>query len=176
TRSRARPPPTTSRRSKPGSSKPRARGPTTSTMLLSSSSARRAPPRCFSATPMRSRPRTGRTSTPEPRSPTSSGSSVSGLKAIAKYLRQAGSAFSQAYMEETFADNAKLARLLVELFRLRFDPALASSGDAKVRELVVEIEAALDAVTSLDQDRILRSFLSVIQAMLRTSYFRGEDG
>src|SRR5205085_6743849 len=29
------------------------------------------------------------------------------------------------------------------------------------------------AVTSLDQDRILRSFLSVILAMLRTSYFRG---
>src|SRR5207248_6468056 len=98
------------------------------------------------------------------------------LRAIAKYLRQAGSAFSQTYMEETFADNAKLARLLVELFGLRFDPALASSGDAKRSELVLEIDAALDAVTSLDQDRILRSFLSVIQAMLRTSYFRGEDG
>ena len=79
-------------------------------------------------------------------------------------------------MEETFADNAKLARLLVELFGLRFDPALASSRDAKRSELVLEIDAALDAVTSLDQDRILRSFLSVIQAMLRTSYFRGEDG
>ncbi len=97
------------------------------------------------------------------------------LRAIAKYLRQAGSAFSQAYMEETFADNAKLARLLVELFGLRFDPALASSGDAKRSELVLEIDAALDAVTSLDQDRILRSFLSVILAMLRTSYFRGDQ-
>ena len=97
------------------------------------------------------------------------------LRAIAKYLRQAGSAFSQAYMEETFADNAKLARLLVELFRLRFDPALASSGDAKVRELVGGFEAALDAVASLDQDRILRGFLSVILAMLRTSYFRSDQ-
>jgi glutamate dehydrogenase len=96
---------------------------------------------------------------------------ISLLRAIAKYLRQAGSTFSQAYMEETFADNAKLARLLVELFRVRFDPGLASERDAKVRELVGEIEEALDAVASLDQDRILRSFSSMILAMLRTNYF-----
>ena len=98
------------------------------------------------------------------------------LRAIAKYLRQAGSAFSQAYMEETLAGTPKLARALVELFRLRFEPGRTSGADAKAGELVSEIEAALDAVASLDQDRILRSFLSVIQAMLRTNYFRHDEG
>ncbi|HEV8685680.1 MAG TPA: NAD-glutamate dehydrogenase [Gaiellaceae bacterium] len=99
------------------------------------------------------------------------------LRAISKYLRQAGSAFSQAYMEETLAKNPGIARLLVELFRQRFEPPRTSETDLTAHGLVERIEAALDAVASLDEDRILRSFLSVIQAMLRTNYFQSDrDG
>jgi glutamate dehydrogenase len=99
------------------------------------------------------------------------------LRAIAKYLRQTGSAFSRAYMEEALAGNPDLARLLVELFRTRFQPPRSEGSEVKARELVQEIEARLDAIASLDEDRILRSFLSVIQAMLRTNYFQsGQDG
>jgi glutamate dehydrogenase len=99
------------------------------------------------------------------------------LRAIAKYLRQAGSTFSQAYMEEALAGNAGLARLFVELFRLRFDAPATEDREARVHERVRDLEARLDAVTSLDEDRILRAFLSVILAMLRTNYFQsGPDG
>src|SRR6266545_4517333 len=99
------------------------------------------------------------------------------LRAIAKYLRQTGSTFSQAYMEQALAENPGLARLLVELFRIRFKPPRSEGTKAKTHELVREIEAKLDAIASLDQDRILRSFLSVIQAMLRTNYFQSSrDG
>ena len=99
------------------------------------------------------------------------------LRAIAKCLRQAGSTFSRAYMEEALAGNPELARLLVQLFRVRFEPPRSENGGAKAQELVREIEARLDAIASLDEDRILRSFLSVIQAMLRTNYFQsGQDG
>jgi glutamate dehydrogenase len=99
------------------------------------------------------------------------------LRAIAKYLRQAGSTFSRAYMEEALAGNPELVRLLVELFRTRFEPPRSESVEARAHELVQEIETRLDAIVSLDEDRILRSFLSVIQAMLRTNYFqRAQDG
>jgi glutamate dehydrogenase len=99
------------------------------------------------------------------------------LRAIAKYLRQGGSPFSQAYMEETLARNRDLARLLVELFRLRFEPPRREERDTQVRELAEAIEARLDAIASLDEDRIMRGFLIVIQSMLRTNYFQpGEDG
>src|SRR5262249_51118229 len=98
------------------------------------------------------------------------------LRAIAEYLRQGGSTFSQTDMEEALARNADLARLLVELFRLRFEPP-GEGREAEVRGLVEEIEERLDAIASLDEDRILRSFLSVIQGMLRTNYFQtGEAG
>ena len=80
-------------------------------------------------------------------------------------------------MEEALAAHPELARLLVELFRLRLDPARLEDADAQARALEREIESALDAVASLDEDRILRSFLRVIRAMLRTNYFQTDaDG
>jgi glutamate dehydrogenase len=99
------------------------------------------------------------------------------LRAITKYLRQAGSTFSQTYVEETLAANPGIARLLVELFHARFTPDRGAGDDARAAELPREIEAALDAVPSLDEDRILRSMLHVVAAMLRTNYFQlGPDG
>ena len=65
----------------------------------------------------------------------------------------------------------------MELFRLRFDPARADGAEAQVDELARSIEERLDAIASLDEDKILRSFYGVIRAMLRTNYFQSaEDG
>jgi glutamate dehydrogenase len=94
------------------------------------------------------------------------------LRAIAKYLRQAGSTFSQAYMEDALFAHSDVARGLVELFRVRLDPARPEDADANARSLERELESAIDAVESLDQDRILRGFLRVVRAVLRTNYFQ----
>ncbi|MBC7905441.1 MAG: NAD-glutamate dehydrogenase [Rhodospirillaceae bacterium] len=89
------------------------------------------------------------------------------LRSYAKYLRQAGSTLSQAYVERALADNPAQSAALVTLFCTRFDPG--GSGDAAQAEALVL--AALDRVGSADDDRILRRFLNVIQATLRTNYF-----
>ncbi len=95
------------------------------------------------------------------------------LRAYCKYLRQAGVTFSQDYMERTLAANAGLAGTLVELFLARFDPARAGNENKQaVNELIAEINDGLDAVASLDEDRILRHYLSAIEATLRTNYFQ----
>jgi glutamate dehydrogenase len=99
------------------------------------------------------------------------------LRAIAKYLRQAGNTFSQDYMEETLAVHPGIARRLVELFRLRLDPVRFEDTDAKARALEQAVEASIDAVENLDEDRILRSFLRVVRAAVRTNYFQTDaDG
>ena len=99
------------------------------------------------------------------------------LRAIAKYLRQAGSTFSQAYMEDALAAHGIVARELVELFRLRLDPAQYEDTGLKADALTRKIEAAIEKVESLDEDRILRGFLRVVGAVLRTNWFqRGPDG
>ncbi|WP_016910726.1 NAD-glutamate dehydrogenase [Streptomyces xiaopingdaonensis] len=97
------------------------------------------------------------------------------LRAYAKYLRQAGATFSQAYMEDTLRRNVHTTRLLVSLFQARLDPGRASAGLELIDGLLEELNGALDQVASLDEDRILRSFLTVINATLRTSYFQTDE-
>ncbi|MEU1685852.1 NAD-glutamate dehydrogenase [Micromonospora sp. NPDC005707] len=100
------------------------------------------------------------------------------LRAYAKYLRQAGTVFSQEYMEQTFIAYPKIASLLVELFETRFAPGASTLDERRERsgELVAAIGEALDDVASLDQDRILRSYLTLIQATLRTSFYQKPVG
>jgi glutamate dehydrogenase len=91
------------------------------------------------------------------------------LRAIARYLRQARVAFSERYMEQALITHPRVAAALVELFRARFDP----SGDHEAADAIAsDIEESIDAVDSLDEDRILRSFLAVVRAMLRTNHFQ----
>ncbi len=98
------------------------------------------------------------------------------LRAYAKYLRQAGSTFSQDYLEECLSTYVGIASLLINLFETRFDPDRSfddpAARDTAAKEIVVKLERALDDVASLDQDRILRSFVALVQSTLRTNYFR----
>ncbi|MGJ5755467.1 glutamate dehydrogenase (NAD) [Streptomyces puniciscabiei] len=98
------------------------------------------------------------------------------LRAYAKYLRQAGSTFSQDYMEDTLRNNVHTTRLLVSLFEARMSPDRQKAGLEITDALLEELDAALDQVASLDEDRILRSFLTVIKATLRTNFFQEAHG
>jgi glutamate dehydrogenase len=100
---------------------------------------------------------------------------VTVLRAIARYLRQARTAFSDRYMEQALIAHPRVTAALVELFRARFDPRRDRSPEA-ADAIAREIEEAIDAVESLDEDRILRNFLAVVRAMLRTNHFQPGAG
>lgn len=97
------------------------------------------------------------------------------LRAYAKYLRQAGSTFSQTYMEDTLANNVHTTRLLVSLFEARMSPERQRAGTELIDGLLEELDGALDQVASLDEDRILRAFLTVIKATLRTNHYQKDS-
>jgi len=97
------------------------------------------------------------------------------LRAIGKFLRQAAMTFSLAYMQQALVRNPDMAALLVSLFYARNDPGLAADRDRQVSELEKRIAAALRDVPSLDDDRIIRRFKNVIDAVLRTNFFQ-KDG
>jgi glutamate dehydrogenase len=99
-----------------------------------------------------------------------SGREITIIRAVLRYLRQAAVAFSDAYMTETLLRHPTIAVGLVRLFEARFDPDSADA--ARAEALIAETEAEIDEVQSLDQDRILRNFLAVVLAMLRTNYYR----
>jgi glutamate dehydrogenase len=97
------------------------------------------------------------------------------LRAYSRYLRQTGFTFSRAYVQQTLVAHPALARALVKLFHARLEPQRASSEAEQA--LVRELEAGLDRVPSLDDDRILRRFLASIRATKRTNAFQpGADG
>ncbi len=101
------------------------------------------------------------------------------LRAYAKYMRQGGTPFAQDYIEDALRQNVDITRLLVDYFEARFSPGRkgdlpsdAESRVARTGELEHRINRALDDVASLDHDRILRSYLTAINATLRTNYFQ----
>ncbi|WP_137937219.1 NAD-glutamate dehydrogenase [Chitinivorax sp. B] len=97
------------------------------------------------------------------------------VRAYNKYLRQAGLTFSQHYVEQCLANHAHIVWQLVALFKARHDPVHSDSSSAQT--LFEDLHLQLDRVANLADDRILRGFLTVILATLRTNYFQHDaDG
>ena len=92
------------------------------------------------------------------------------LRAYRKFHHRVNASFPVEYKNEAFAAHPQIASQLVRLFELRFDPSLPKDPEAQ-EALRAQIRADLDAVASLEQDRILRNALGVIDATVRTNAF-----
>ncbi|HEY0440762.1 MAG TPA: NAD-glutamate dehydrogenase domain-containing protein, partial [Xanthobacteraceae bacterium] len=100
------------------------------------------------------------------------------LRAIARFLRQARIAYSQDYLWTTLRKHAAVAAQVSALFQVKFDPRLdldMEARGARQASLAKEIEAALQAVESLDEDTILRRFVNAMQAAVRSNFFQLEE-
>jgi glutamate dehydrogenase len=93
------------------------------------------------------------------------------LRAYRRYRRQVGTAYTPEYVNDALVSHPEVARALVDHFAARFDPQLDASDEDRdaARQRVV---VALDQLARLDHDRILRGFLHLIDATLRTNYYR----
>ncbi|GAM75616.1 NAD-specific glutamate dehydrogenase [Vibrio ishigakensis] len=104
------------------------------------------------------------------------GREVTILRAYAKYMRQVGFPFSQDYICGTLATHPKLATHIVSLFSKRFDPKDKGSEAPQVK-LIEQINAQLEKVESLDDDRILTRYVEMVRATLRTNFYQvNEEG
>ena len=93
------------------------------------------------------------------------------LRTYLRYLRQAGTHFSREYIEGTLAGYPKIARGIVKLFQSLFNPAIKNNAEAAAG-FAVEIDHEMESVTTLDQDKILRSLTSMVNATLRTNFYQ----
>jgi glutamate dehydrogenase len=101
------------------------------------------------------------------------------LRAYAGYMHQTLFNFTQSYIANALVNQFAITRNLVALFKAKFDPRLNSTGREKnaerIERLRQKIIEALDAVENLNEDRILRRYLMLIDGSLRTNYFRPDD-
>lgn len=97
------------------------------------------------------------------------------MRAITHYLVQTALPFSKAYLADTLRVYPLVAHNLYALFSAKFN--IKTHNPDHVKQIRAAIIAELDDVTSLDHDRILKAYLSVIDAMLRTNYYQlSSDG
>jgi glutamate dehydrogenase len=102
------------------------------------------------------------------------------VRALARYRQQTGLDPSQGVQEQALSDNPGVTRLILDLFRIKFDPAVRAdlaAREEQAKAVEADINEALQAVASLDADRVLRRIAALIGAIQRTNFFQvGEDG
>jgi glutamate dehydrogenase len=94
------------------------------------------------------------------------------IRAYSKFLRQAGIAFSESYMQQTVTRHPGLACAIIGLFTTLFDPDRDESAKAEAAVIREALAAGLESVVSADEDRIIRRFINAVEATLRTNYFQ----
>jgi glutamate dehydrogenase len=97
------------------------------------------------------------------------------IRTISRFLRQIRVPYSQDYMWTTLVKHAGIAADIVRLFQARFDPRPDSSAEGRKAgegAAAAAIEAGLQQVQSLDEDRILRRFVNAVQAAIRTNFYQ----
>jgi glutamate dehydrogenase len=98
------------------------------------------------------------------------------LRAYRRYRQMVRREFTETYQSQVLIDHAETAALIVALFHARFGSVDAPATDAEADALRDEISARIDAVPSLDEDRILRGFLQLVLATTRTNAYRPDRG
>ena len=102
------------------------------------------------------------------------------IRALARHRQQSGLDPSQRVQEEALSAHPEVARLILELFRTKFDPATGASVEARRAQadaLMLHVVEALQSVESLDEDRVLRRLALLVQAIQRTNFYQvGPDG
>ncbi|MFW6094356.1 MAG: NAD-glutamate dehydrogenase domain-containing protein, partial [Pseudomonadota bacterium] len=99
------------------------------------------------------------------------------LRAYARYLKQIRFGFSQEFISETLYKHHGIAAELVRYFEARFDPTLQERAEATTASAEERLRAGFDRVALLNEDRILRRYLALMQATVRVNHFRTDaDG
>jgi len=97
------------------------------------------------------------------------------LRTYARYMRQIRFSNSQTFISNTLVNHVNLTRILLEYFEVRFNPDRFKSkgkSEAAQKKLEIEFNAGLEEVDNLSEDRVLRLYLELMQATLRTNYYQ----
>lgn len=88
-----------------------------------------------------------------------------------RYLRQTGLAYGLGTVVDALRRAPKVAAGLIAHFSAAHDPSRADGREAAIEKAAKAIESGLDAVSAIDDDRILRALRGVVAATLRTNAF-----
>ncbi|TIS46403.1 NAD-glutamate dehydrogenase [Mesorhizobium sp.] len=93
------------------------------------------------------------------------------LRAYGRYLQQAGIPQSQDFLAAALNRYPEIARGLHQLFVARLGPTAETEGVVAAKHLKAKVKDALEEVPNIDDDTIIRRYLNLIEASLRTNHF-----
>jgi glutamate dehydrogenase len=100
---------------------------------------------------------------------------VSIVRALGRYLKQTNITYSQRYMWDTLAKHPDVAQAIVDLFHVRHAPDFVGDRTSVQTNARETIATALQAITSLDDDTIVRRYVNLVDSSLRTNFFQRVD-
>ncbi|MBL4588899.1 MAG: NAD-glutamate dehydrogenase, partial [Alphaproteobacteria bacterium] len=101
-----------------------------------------------------------------------SGRDIVILRTVLRYLRQTIYTYSKTFSEQVVTQNSKIARLLVQLFKVQHDPDYVGDREKSVHKIEGQLKKEFKAVKSIDHDHIMRLFWNVMSSILRTNFFQ----
>ncbi|MBX7481758.1 NAD-glutamate dehydrogenase [Qipengyuania qiaonensis] len=93
------------------------------------------------------------------------------LRAYYRYLRQVGMGFTIYTVVDALAAAPDVTRALVALFTARHDPEFGDGRDTAIEDARAAIRRGLAKVKAINDDRLLRLYNALIDAILRTNAF-----
>ena len=96
---------------------------------------------------------------------------ISLFVAMRNYLFQLTRAHSRLALNRALVENGAVARLLMDYMRARLDPEFSEKREARSTHARRRMIRALSSVDRVGEDRILRRFLDLADALVRTNFF-----
>jgi glutamate dehydrogenase len=93
------------------------------------------------------------------------------LRAIYRYLRQTGLAYTIYTVVDALAAAPQVTRAMVALFEARHNPAFSGDREEAIAAAQNAFTRGLAKVTAINDDRLLRLYRAVVDAVLRTNAF-----
>ncbi len=94
------------------------------------------------------------------------------LRAYSKYFQQSGFPYSQNYIQEALGNHYPIVKSIVELFYIKFDPSHKGKREDEYKSILAKLEKSLSQVSNLAEDRVIRGYIDLISASLRTNFFQ----
>ena len=101
--------------------------------------------------------------------------SIAMLRGYSRYMKQINLHYTRPFVATTLATHSTITDVLAQLFDLRFNPANTESGELMALEcelLETAIIEGLENVDNLNEDKIIRQFLTLIKATVRTNFYQ----
>ena len=93
------------------------------------------------------------------------------LRAFYRYLRQTGMGFTIYTVVDALAKNADITSALIDLFTARHDPDFEGDRESATEAARSTIRRALSKVKAINDDRLLRLYNALVDAIVRTNVF-----